>query len=58
MITYAAPGELSWDLVESLFSYGIESCMRLEPQDLPLMLTEGLFNTPAAKEQVSAALFY
>ena len=38
-------GQVNWDHVESVFKYGVESHMRLDMKEYPLMMAESMFHT-------------
>jgi hypothetical protein len=49
--------EINWDLVEIIIKYGLEDCMRADPNEFPLMFAENYFNTVKEKEKVFKLLY-
>jgi len=47
----------NWDEIESLFQYGIEECMRVDPRNYPLLLGNSQFTTLKEKEKLFQLFF-
>ncbi len=45
-------GDINWDCVESIFNYGLQNMMNMNPTDYPIMLAENYFNDLQKKEKV------
>jgi actin-like protein 6A len=53
LLTYISSLEINWDIMEQLFSYGTESCMRVDTSESPVMFAENYFATDDDKVKVT-----
>ena len=49
---------LNWDAVEAILNYGVVNSIRKEPSLVPIMLSDGLFETEKEKAEVCYVSIY
>lgn len=50
-------GAINWDIMESIFSYGIHDRMQIDPQEYPFLIAEGFFNNNLSKSKLMEMCF-